>query len=48
MSSRELSVCACSSGLRVNHDRAGQVVIWVGGVGMTSRAGRGFVAVVDR
>lgn len=47
MARRGLSVCACSSGLRANHDRAGQDVLWVGGVVLTSRAGREFVAVVD-
>lgn len=47
MAPRGLSVCACSSGLRANHDRAGQDVIWVGGVVLISRAGREFVAVVD-
>lgn len=41
MASRGLSVCACSSGLRANHDRAWQGMIWVGGVVLISRAGRG-------
>lgn len=47
MSSRELSVCACSSGRRANHDGAGQGMIWVGGVVSISRAVEGFAAVVD-